>query len=427
MTQPTNIHTCTTDPPLISDTTDSTVSDSATLSTPLILLFAIACGLSVANMYYIHPMLNVIATDLHMDAAMSGSVITVTQLCYALGLLLLVPLGDRVPRRLLITGQMLLSVICLLFTALASGSFSFWIGIGAMGGLAVVAQTIVAAAASLSSPTQRGRTVGTVTSAIVIGILSARVIAGWLTDWSGWRSVYLCSAILLFIVALLIYRYFPVKAVSPSTCPYAPRLSYSELVWSTLQLFRELPILRIRAVLAMLTFAAFSTLWTTLVFPLSTAPFTWSHSAIGMLGIAGLAGALAASRAGRWADRGWMHRTSGGALVLLALSWLFTWQMYDHVWWLLVGIILLDLAVQAVHVTSQSMILAARPEAGSRLTGGYMIFYSIGSATGSLTATWVYAAHGWNGVCYLGLGYSLAALLFWSWTWRTQKDRHTEA
>lgn len=426
MSRQKNLHTCTTDLPLISDADDSHASTSAPLSPSLVLLFAIACGLSVANIYYIHPMLNVIATDLHMDAAVSGSVITVTQLCYALGLLLLVPLGDRVPQRLLITGQMLLSVICLLFTALASGSFPFWIGIGAIGGLAVVAQTIVAAAASLSSPKQRGRTVGTVTSGIVIGILSARVIAGWLTDWSGWRSVYLCSAVLLLIVALLIYRYFPVKAVSfPAASP--SRLSYNELVWSTLHLFRDLPILRTRAVLAMLIFAAFSTLWTTLVFPLSAAPFTWSHSAIGMLGIAGLAEALAASRAGRWADRGWMHRTSGGALVLLAFSWLFMWHMYNHVWWLLVGIILLDLAVQAVHVTSQSMILAARPEAGNRLTGGYMIFYSIGSATGSLTATWVYAAYGWNGVCYLGMGYSLSALLFWCWTWRTQKDRHTKA
>ncbi|WP_411349675.1 MFS transporter [Paenibacillus sp. WLX2291] len=414
MIRQTDIHTRSAHTTYTQDSTTPIQPTSPGLPAPLMLLFAVACGLSVANIYYIHPMLNIIAADLHMDAALSGSMITVTQLCYALGLLLLVPLGDMLPRRLLITGQMLLSVICLLCTAMASGTLTFWIGIGMIGGLAVVAQTIVAAAASLSSPAQRGRTVGVVTSGIVIGILLARVIAGLLTDWSGWRSVYVCSAIMMLVVAILIYYYFPAKERSAATS--SAQLSYGKLVLSTLQLFRDLPILRNRAILAMLIFAAFSTLWTTLVFPLSAAPFIWSHSAIGMLDIAGLAGALAASRAGRWADRGWMHRTSGIALALLVLSWLFMWQLYDHVWWLIAGIVILDLAVQAVHVTSQSMILAARPEAGSRLTGGYMIFYSIGSATGSLTSTWVYAAYGWNGVCWLGFGYSLAALLYWSWT-----------
>ncbi|MCL9663377.1 MFS transporter [Paenibacillus hunanensis] len=383
-----------------------------TLSMPVILLLATACGLSVANIYYVHPMLNVIAADLHMNIALAGSVITATQICYACGLLFLVPLGDLLPRRQLIIGQMLVSALCLLFVATASGSTSFWIGIGLIGGLAVVAQTIIAAAASMSAPQQRGQTIGFITSGIVIGILLARVLAGLLTDLAGWRSVYGCSAAALLLIVVLLYRYMPATP-APSTRP-----SYGQLVLSTLQLFRELPVLRIRALLAMMIFAAFGTLWTALVFPLSIAPFYFSHSTIGLLGIAGLAGAVAASRAGVWADRGWAQRTSGIALALLVLSWVFMWNMYHSVWFLIVGIIVLDLAVQAVHVTSQSMILSARPQAESRLTGAYMVFYSIGSALGSLAATWVYARYGWNGVCWLGLSFSGVALLCWTLTQR---------
>lgn len=385
------------------------------LSMPVILLLAIACGLSVANIYYVHPMLNVIAADLHMNTALAGSVITATQICYACGLLFLVPLGDLLPRRQLIIGQMLVSALCLLFVATASGATSFWIGIGLIGGLAVVAQTIIAAAASMCAPQQRGQTIGFITSGIVIGILLARVLAGLLTDLAGWRSVYGCSAAALLLIVALLYRYMPTTPVSST------RRSYSQLVLSTLQLFRELPVLRVRALLAMLIFAAFGTLWTALVFPLSTAPFYFSHSTIGLLGIAGLAGAIAASRAGVWADRGWAQRTSGIALALLVLSWVFMWNMYHSVWFLIVGIIVLDLAVQAVHVTSQSMILSARPQAESRLTGAYMVFYSIGSALGSLAATWVYARYGWNGVCWLGLSFSGSALLCWTLTRRMSR------
>ncbi len=385
-------------------------TSNATLSKPLIALLAIACGLSVANIYYIHPMLDTIAADLHMNPAFVGSIVTVTQICYALGLLFLVPLGDLLPRRELMIGQMLVSVICLILIATASGATAFWIGIGCIGALAVVAQTIIAAAASMCSPQQRGQTIGSITSGIVIGILLARVLAGLLTDLAGWRFVYGCSAVVLLLTVALLYRYMP------STPTPSHRSSYIRLVLSTVQLFRELPILRIRAVLAMLIFATFGTLWTSLVFPLSAAPFYFSHSTIGAFGIAGLAGAIAASRAGAWADLGWAQRTSGIALILLVLSWLFMWNMYHSVWFLIIGIIVLDLAVQAVHVTSQSMILSTKPEAESRLTGAYMVFYSIGSAVGSLAATWVYAHYGWNGVCWLGLSFSSTALLFWKLT-----------
>jgi predicted MFS family arabinose efflux permease len=188
------------------------------------------------------------------------------------------------------------------------------------------------------------------------------------------------------------------------------------LIGSLFKLFVTERTLRVRGVLAMLIFAAFSVLWTAMVLPLSAPPLSLSHTQIGLFGLAGVAGALAASKAGRWADRGLGQRTTGIALVMLTLSWLPTAFAQTSLQALIVGVIALDFAVQAVHVTNQSLIFAARPDAQSRLVGAYMCFYSIGSALGATAATQVYAQWGWVAVCLLGASISVAALAYWAWT-----------
>ncbi|MCR8656138.1 MFS transporter [Paenibacillus endoradicis] len=382
------------------------------MSRNVALLFAIACGLAVANIYYAQPLLDAISNEFGITHSSVGIVITITQVCYAFGLLLLVPLGDLLNRRWLITGQMLVSVLALIVIGTAPTSMVLFIGIAAVGLLAVVAQTLVAFAATLAAPAERGRTVGVVTSGIVIGILLARTFAGVLTDLAGWRSVYLVSAVLTLIMACVLLR------VLPHYDHKRESISYLQLLRSLLTLFAQERILRIRAALAMLIFTAFSIFWTSLVLPLSAPPLSLSHTAIGAFGLAGVAGALAAARAGRLADRGLGHRTTGVALILLVTSWLPISYTQHSLLALVVGIFLLDLAVQAVHVTNQSMILTLRPEARSRLTAGYMIFYSIGSATGSIASTSIYVYSGWNGVCLLGAIVSALALLFWVLTHR---------
>lgn len=382
------------------------------MSRSVALLFAIACGLAVANIYYAQPLLDAISQEFGITHSSVGLVITITQVCYALGLLLLVPLGDLLNRRWLIAGQMLISVLALIVVGTAHTSKVLFISIAAVGLLAVVTQTLVAFAATLAEPSERGRTVGVVTSGIVIGILLARTFAGVLTDLAGWRSVYLVSAGLTLIMAGVLFRVLPKDEHSRES------LSYLQLLRSLFTLFAQERILRIRAVLALLIFTAFSILWTSLVLPLSAPPLSLSHSAIGAFGLAGVAGALAAARAGRLADRGLGQRTTGAALILLLLSWLPISYTQHSLPALIAGIILLDLAVQAVHVTNQSMILNLHPEARSRLTAGYMIFYSIGSATGSIASTSIYAHSGWNGVCLLGAMVSALALLFWALTRR---------
>ncbi|WP_419876483.1 MFS transporter [Candidatus Pristimantibacillus sp. PTI5] len=373
-------------------------------------LFAVSCGLAVANVYFAQPLLDAIASEFRISPAFVGIVITVTQACYALGLLLLVPLGDLLNRRRLITGQMLLSVLALIAAGTAASETVLFVGLAAVGLLAVVTQTIVAFAASLAAPADRGLVVGRVTSGIVIGILLARTFAGVLMDLAGWRSVYLVSAGLTLIAVIGLFMALPHGEQGSSS------LSYIRLLKSTITLFKQERILRIRAALALMIFTAFSTLWTPMALLLSASPLSLPHSAIGAFGIAGIAGALAASRAGRLADRGIGQKTTGFALLLLVVSWLpisFTTYSLSA---LVLGIVLLDLAVQAVHVTNQSMILAVRPEARSRLTAGYMIFYSIGSAAGSIASTSVYAVFGWTGVSLLGATVSAAALFFWYMT-----------
>jgi predicted MFS family arabinose efflux permease len=382
------------------------------MSRNVTLLFAIACGLAVANIYYAQPLLDDISNEFGITHSSVGLVITITQVCYALGLLLLVPLGDLLNRRWLITGQMLISVLALIAVGTAPTSLVLFIGIAAVGLLAVVTQTLVAFAATLAAPLERGRVVGVVTSGIVIGILLARTFAGVLTDLAGWRSVYLVSAILTFIMACVLFRILPHYVQKKES------ISYLQLLSSTLVLFAQERVLRIRAALALLIFTAFSILWTSLVLPLSAPPFSLSHTAIGAFGLAGVAGALAAARAGHLADRGLGQRTTGMALTLLLISWLPISYTQHSLLALIVGIVLLDLAVQAIHVTNQSMILTLRHEARSRLTAAYMIFYSIGSAAGSIASTTIYAYSGWNGVCLLGAIVSALALLFWALTRR---------
>ncbi|WP_342504459.1 MFS transporter [Lysinibacillus sp. FSL L8-0126] len=385
------------------------------MSRAITLLFATACGMSVANIYFAQPLLDQLSNEFTIDHSIIGVVITITQIFYGLGLLLLVPLGDLLNQRRLIIGQMLLSITALVIVGTASYSAVLFTGLALVGLLAVVTQTLVAFAATMASPTERGRVVGIVTSGIVIGILLARTFAGLLTDLAGWRSVYLVSATLMFLMVCIFLK------VLPKVEREVKALSYFQLIKSVFMLFIQERTLRIRSVLAMLIFADFSILWTPLVLPLSAPPLTLSHSVIGAFGLIGVAGALAAAQAGKFADRGYGQKTTGIALVLLLISWLFINYLEKSLFALVVGIILLDLAVQAIHVTNQTMILPLRAEARSRLTAGYMVFYSIGSAGGSIASTQTYAHFGWEGVCLLGASISTIALIFWVMTRRFTK------
>jgi predicted MFS family arabinose efflux permease len=377
------------------------------LSRMMVLVFALTCGLSVANVYYAQPLLDAMARDLRIEPAAIGIVVTLTQVGYAFGLILIVPLGDLVDRRRLILGQTVLSAIALVVVGTASNAALLLTGMVLVGVLAVVVQVVVAFAATLATPAARGSAIGTVTSGVVAGVLLARFFAGALADIGGWRSVYLTSAALMLAMAILLAR------VLPRSRQALDLSRYPALLRSTAALFVQEPILRERALFAFFIFASVNVFWNSIVLPLSAPPFSMSHGAIGSLGIVGVAGALAARNAGRWADLGWSQRTTGLSLMLMLAAWVPIACLNYSLWPVVAGVIMIDLAVQAVHVTNQSLIIAARPDAASRLIGGYMVFYSIGCAVGAISSTMAYAFAGWIGVCVLGSIISAGALLFW--------------
>ncbi|MGC3894534.1 MFS transporter [Pseudomonas urmiensis] len=377
------------------------------LSRSLTLLLAATCALAVASVYFAQPLLESMAASLGVATARIGLVVGATQAGYALGLLLVVPLGDLFDRKRLILSQLLLSALALLAVGMTMDWALLLVAMSMLGLMAVLVQVVVAHAATLATPAEQGRAVGTVTSGVVLGILLARLVAGVTADLAGWRSVYFAAAGLTVLMACLLWQTLP--SAKPVTTP----VSYGQLLGSVLRMYRHDRLLRQRGTFALLIFSAFSVLWSAMVLPLSAAPLALTHTQIGLFGLAGIAGALAASRAGRLADQGHGQRTTGLALALLTLSWIPSGLLEHSLLALVLGVLLLDFAVQAVHVTNQTLLLAGRGAMASRLIGAYMCCYSVGSGLGAVAASWVYARWGWLAVCGLGAGFSALAWGYW--------------
>jgi predicted MFS family arabinose efflux permease len=371
------------------------------------LIMAVAAGLSVANVYYAQPLLDLMAKDLAISPAAIGLIVTLTQVGYGLGLIFIVPISDLVDRRSLIKVQGLLAAIALVVVATAGTKIILLLGMAVLGLLAVLVQILVAHAAALATAAQRGRIVGMVTSGVVTGILAARLVAGVVADFGGWRAVYMASALSMVVMVGVLNSVLPRRSAGPGSGTYVNALI------SIPRTFLREPVLLLRGVLALLIFASFSTFWTALVLPLSASPFSYSHTRIGLFGLVGLAGAIAATYAGRRADRGHGNWTMGVSLVLLLASWGLIALLPSSIPLMLAGVLLLDLGVQAVHVANLSVVVALHPQRSGQLIGGYMMFYSVGSAIGAIAGTSAYGLFGWPGVCLMGGAFSFCALALW--------------
>ncbi|OHX15008.1 hypothetical protein BI347_11615 [Chromobacterium sphagni] len=368
-----------------------------------------ACAaMSVANVYYAQPLLDTIRADLGISVAGAGGIVTATQLGCALVLCLVVPLGDLWNRVRLLLVQLALLLLTLLFIVWVASPTLLLLGMAAAGlfGTAMT-QGLIAYSATLAAPERRGRVVGTVQGGVVVGLLLARVLAGCISDLAGWRAVYLASAGATLTMLLLLARLLPPRPARRM------ELSYPMLLHSMWLLLRRERGLQIRGMLALLMFAILGIFWSAMALPLSAEPFGYSHTAIGAFGLVGLVGALAAAKAGRWTDLGLGQRTSAAALLCMLFAWPLLAWMEHGLWALIVGIILLDMGGQAIHVVNQGMIFREATTAHSRLVACYMLFYSLGSGLGAIAATSVYACLGWQGVCGLGFGVSMLAVLFW--------------
>lgn len=378
-----------------SDTT--TVTPTVPPSRRLIWLLTIATGASVANLYYNQPLLSEIARTFHASTRAAGSIATLTQAGYAVGMLLFVPLGDIVERRRLITTLLCIVAVALLAAGLAP-TMSVVIGASfAIGVTNVVPQLILPFAAGLAPPAMRGRIVGQVVSGLLVGILAGRAVAGLISDLAGWRAVYVGASIAMLLLAFLLRRTLPVA-------PPATRVPYSTLIRSLGALFRGEPIIRDAALLGALTFASFSAFWTTLAFRLQEPPLHYGSAVAGAFGLIGLAGAAAAPLAGRIADKQSPRRTIGIATLGNIVAWLVLLFFGHTLAGIAVGVLLLDAATQAAQVSNQARVYALPAEAHSRFNTIYMVCYFIGGASGSALAVVAWDADRWNGVCAVALG-----------------------
>jgi predicted MFS family arabinose efflux permease len=333
-------------------------------------------------------------------------VITAAQIGYGLGLGLIVPLGDILIRRRLVPGILLVAAAALLVAAVAPDITVLIIAVTVAGLCSVAAQILVPFAASLASDGERGRVVGAVMSGLLIGILLARTFAGLIAQASGWRTVYVVAAGVVFLLSALLHRRLPGEHDSPS-------IRYSELLGSVIQLMRDEPLLRLRSAIGALAFATFNVIWTSLAFLLVGSPYHYGQAIIGLFGLLGAAGALAATFSGRLADRGLERWVTGGSLLVTAGSIALLAIGARQLWALIAGILIADLGIQAVHIQNQQLIFAIDPAARSRINTGYMVSYFIGGAIGSATTGLVYGADGWSGVMVLGACYSGAGLVLW--------------
>ncbi len=376
------------------------------LTPALTLLMSVATGLAVASNYYAQPLLDTIARHFALSVNQAGFIVTTAQVGYAAGLLFIVPLGDMLERRTMIVAMTLLAAVGMLITACSSSLSMMLVGTAITGLFSVVAQILVPLAATLAAPEKRGKIVGTIMSGLLLGILLARTVAGVLASLGGWRTVWWLASGLMALMALALWRGLP-KVKQDN------HLNYGQLLISIFSLFMGNRLLRTRALLGCLTFANFSILWTSMAFLLAAPPFSFSEGIIGLFGLAGAAGALGARPAGSFADKGKSHITTTLGLILLLLSWGAIAAGQFSVIALIIGILVLDLTVQGVHITNQSVIYHLYPDARNRLTAGYMTSYFIGGAAGSLLSASAYQHAGWAGVCLAGAGAALLGLVVW--------------
>ncbi len=372
----------------------------------LIALLAFGCGATVANLYYAQPLLSAIGSHFGVSDGTAGLLVTVSQIFYGLGIVFIAPLSDLVDRRRLIVVLLAISCVALAGAAAAPQFALLALAIGIAAATSVVAQILVPFASTLAPEHERGHVVGLVMSGLLTGLLLARTFAGLVAGAAGWRTVFGLAAVLMAVLAVALWRAMPKRP--PST-----DLSYRGLLGSVAALIRGESVLRRRMVYGACGFGGFSLVWTTLSFLLSGPPFSLGEAEIGLFGLAGLAGAVAAMRFGRLHDRGHGRIATGGVLAAILLSWPIFVLGRHSVPAILVGLAVLDFGVQGQNVLSQGAIYALGRETTGRVTTAYVTSNFVGGAIGSAAGSLAWSSGGWLAVCAVGATFAGVAFVVW--------------
>lgn len=362
-------------------------------------LMAIICGFAVANLYYNQPILAEIAESFDATAAEVGWILTLTQMGYASGLLLFVPLGDRLERRSVIVTMLSITAIALFIAALSPNlNILIWASY-CIGAATITAQIILPFATDLVDERIQGKIIGNLMSALFVGILLARPIGGWLGEQFGWRSIYWMAGGVMVVLALATTQLLPES--KPKS-----QLSYGQLLRSLLELVKSYPALRSASLIQAMLFGAFSVFWSTLAFLLTRPPYNYGSNAVGLFGLVGIAGIIAAPLLGKMADKGTAKTLKTmviAAVVISIFSYLIFWQFSTQLWGLIIGSVLLNLGSQGALVANQVKIYSLDRNARSRLNTVFMVATFLGASLGSLLGTYGWNIGQWTGVCGAGL------------------------
>ncbi|QEM14529.1 MFS transporter [Mucilaginibacter rubeus] len=364
----------------------------------------IATGLVVANIYYNQPLLADMAHDFGVSDKKAQQISLFTQIGYATGLLFIVPLADMLKRKRLILIDFVLVILSLLGSALAPSVNIVMIAGFLVGVSSVIPQLLIPMAAHLAKPHERGKKIGFVMSGLLIGILLSRTLSGFIGEHFGWRSMYYIAAGLMLLIWLMIFLFLP--ELEPDY-----KGNYGKLMKSLIHLVKTQPKLRLAAFRGALCFACFSAFWTTLVFLLKEPQFNEGSAAAGMFGLVGAFGAVAVGFMGRLSDKMDAYKLSIYTLSLILISFIVFYFSSHSIVGLIIGVILLDMGVQATHISNQSIIFALIPEARNRINTVYMVSYFIGGALGTFFASLVWKNYAWNGVCAIGVVLSVIVII----------------
>ncbi|WUR60035.1 MFS transporter [Micromonospora chokoriensis] len=377
------------------------------MSRRLTFLLAAAAGVSIGNLYWAQPLLGFIAADLHAATATAGWLVTATQVGYAVGVLLLVPLGDVLDRRRFVPVMLLASAAALLVCALAPTIGVLLLALGVLGVTTISGQILTPLAGDLAGDPHRGRIVGVVGSGTLTGILASRTISGLVADTAGWRVVYALAAVVTLLFAVLLHRAIP---------PLAPRTRppYPQLIASVGAVVLRERAARWTLALAATGFAAFSLFWTALTFLLSGPPFRYPVAVIGLFGLAGLAGVLSGLHGGRLHDSGLSLPATGVAWVLALGAFVLAAFAGRSVVLVVVAIVILDVALQTQALLNRARLFALSQVARSRLNTALAVGNFIGAAVGSAAANILWSAGGWTAVTIAGAGLCCMALAIWA-------------
>lgn len=374
------------------------------ISRTVIWLMTVISGLVVANIYYNQPLLSLISEDLQVSEAAAGKISVLTQLGYAAGLLLIVPLGDKLFRKKLILTDLLLVFFSLLWMTFAKELWMLYIASLLIGVTSVIPQLFIPIAAELSSDKEKSSNIGLVMSGLLLGILLSRFIGGIVGEIWGWRTMFGIAAGIMIFVWIAVYKMLP--DLHPNF-----KGTYGELMKSVFHLARTQPVLRLASFRGAMAFGSLCALFTTLVFHMEKPPFNAGSSVVGSFGLAGAAGALAAARVGKLQKIFDLNRIIIYALSVLLISWAFTYFAGETYWGLIAGVILIDLGVQSAHIMNQTDFFLIKSTAVNRLNTVYMVSYFIGGSLGTWLASIAWQYYHWSGVCFVGVSMGILALI----------------